>query len=133
MVVEGLRNLQLGELFARLRDSIVVVAKNITKLTERNREVSLVDIVELRNHIKERLKDNEDIADNTKLLNLIELFKENKNAMELLKIDLDEWLDFLDAIKYNLDRGGRGLDRGMGQELQKIKTEITALQRNLRR
>lgn len=133
MVIEGLRKLQLGELFARLRDSIIAAAKNMEKLTERNREVSLVDIVELRNHIKERLQRNEEIAENTKLLRLIELFKEDKNALELLKIDLDEWLDFLDAIKYNLDSEGKSLDKAEVKELQKIKTEIASLQTVLRK
>jgi hypothetical protein len=133
VVIEGLKKLSLGELFARLHDSIIAVARNIGKLTERNREISLVDIVELRNHIKERLKRNEELAENEKLLNLIELFKEDKNAIELIKIDLDEWMDFLEAIKYNIEQSGQTLNKKETQELQQIKREITALQGVLRK
>ena len=133
MVMETLKRLSLGELVTKLHESIVSVAKSIAKLSERNREISLSDIVELRNHIKERLQLNEETVENQKLLKLIELFKEDKNALELVKIDLEEWVDFLEAIKFHLEERGEGLDKEEAKELNKLKKDITSLQNVLRR
>ena len=132
MVVEGLKKLSLSDLFSRLHDSIVSLAKNIGNLTERNRQMSLVDIIELRNHIKSKIEAKQDSVENEKIMRLIELFKDDKNALELVKADLDEWLLFLEAIKFHLEHT-KDLGEEEGKELQKIKKEITQLQIVLRK
>lgn len=132
MVIEGLKKLSLNELFTRLHESVSNLAKNIGQITDRNREMSLVDIIELRNHIKRKLDAKQEVAENEKVLKLIELFKENKNAMELIKTDMEEWLAFLEAIKFHLEHV-KDLGEDESKELQKIKKEITQLQVVLRK
>ena len=133
MVMESLRKLSLNELLTRLHDAIATVAKSIGKLTEKNREVSLVDIIELRGHIKERLASGENTVENAKLLKLIELFKEDKNALELIKIDLEEWMEFLEAIREHLETRGGDLTAKEERELAQIKRDLTKVQDILRK
>ncbi len=133
MVLEELRKLTVNELISRLHSAITSVAQNITKITEKNREITLVDIIELRNGIKQKLDKGEETAENTKLLKLITLFKEDKNALELLKIDLNEWIEFLDAVKEHVGKGEDTLSKEELKEIDKLKTDITKIQNFLRK
>ena len=132
MVIEGLKKLSLNELFSRLHDSITALAKNVGSLTEKNRQMSLIDIIELRNHIRSKIEAHQDTIENEKILRLVELFKEDKNALELVKTDLAEWLSFLEAIKFHLEHT-KDLGEEEGRELDRIKKEITQLQTVLRK
>ena len=136
MVIEGLKKLSLNELLSRLHESISGFSRNISKLTERNRELTLVDIIELRNHVKKKLEAHEESAENGRLLKLIELFKDDKNALELARIDVDEWIDFLDAIKFHLEQSKGSLSKEEVEEIkdiEKLREDITKLQVILRR
>jgi benzoyl-CoA reductase/2-hydroxyglutaryl-CoA dehydratase subunit BcrC/BadD/HgdB len=57
----------------------------------------------LREHISERLKRNEDIEDNKKMIQILDLFKKNSLIMELAKEDVEKWLAFFDAIEQKLE------------------------------
>lgn len=136
MVIEGLKKLSVNELLSRLHESISGFSRNVSKLTEKNREITLVDIIELRNRIKKKLESQTEIAENEKLLKLVELFKEDKNALELARINLDEWIDFLDAIKFHLEQNKSELSGEEKKELkdiEKLKQDITKLQAILRK
>ncbi len=133
VAIEGLRNLSLNELFTRLHNAISNLSKGIGELSKKNREMSLVDVIELRNHIKKRLEAKEDTLENEKLLKIVELFKEDKNAIELVKIDLDEWLEFLEAMKAHIEKNIGGAEKDEIAELAKMKKEITNLQNVLRK
>lgn len=136
MVIEGLKKLSLNELLSRLHESISGFSRNISKLTEKNRELTLVDIIEMRNHVKKKLESGDEIAENQRLMKLIGLFKEDKNALELARIDVDEWVDFLDAIKFHLEQDRGALSSEERKELkdvEKLKADITKLQAMLRK
>lgn len=135
-VTEGLKKLSLNELISRLHASIKSFGSNIDRLTQKNRELTLVDIIELRNHVRKKLESQTETAENKRLLKLIGLFKEDKNALELARIDLDEWLDFLDAIKEHLEQNAKTLGAEEKKELmdiEKLKSDITKLQVILRK
>ena len=136
MPLESLKKLSLNELITRLHESIGSFSRNISKLTERNRELTLVDIIELRNHVKKKLEAHEESAENERLLKLIELFKDDKNALELARIDVDEWIDFLDAIKFHLEQSKGALSKEEQEEIrdiEKLREDITRLQAVLRK
>jgi len=135
MVIENLKKLSLNDLLSRLHESISSFSRNINKLTEKNRELTLVDIIELRNHTKRKLEAHEDTLENKMILKLIELFKEDKNALELARIDVDEWIDFLDAIKAHLEESKGELSAEERKELkdvEKLRQDITKLQSLMR-
>lgn len=132
-MLESLKNLSINDLMGRLHRSISAASENVGRLTEKNREIPLAEIIELRNHIRHRLGEGEERLENQKLLKLVELFKEDKNALELIKIDLDEWVEFLDALKENLDRGLGSLSKDEVKEIDKLRSDITRIQAMLRK
>ncbi len=136
MALESLKKLSLNELLSRLHESISGFSRDIGRLTDRNRELTLVDIIELRNHVKRKLEAHEEGAENEKLLKLIGLFKDDKNALELARMDVEEWIDFLDAIKFHLEQRRGALSAEEKEELkdmEKLRADITKLQAVLRR
>ncbi|MCL5430287.1 MAG: hypothetical protein M1504_02305 [Candidatus Marsarchaeota archaeon] len=131
-MTDGIKKLSLGELVSRLYNSIKSLSGDIGKLVGRNREMSLVELAELRKQIKERLDKGIERTENERLIKLIDLFREDKNAIELIKIEMDEWLSFLDAMKDHLDDVRKGATDEELKEIGKMKSDITRLQNILR-
>jgi len=94
--------LGLGSLFARLRAALITFARSLDEIIDENKKISMDDINELRKHIQHKLENNEDIEDNKKLRELLELFATDKAVFELMRKDASSWISMLDSIIANL-------------------------------
>lgn len=132
-MLESLKSFTLNELFDRLHRSIKAFVGSMSKINEMNSTISENDIAQLREHIKQRLTKNEDTDDNGKMLKLIDLFSTDKAVMELIKSDAEEWVEFLDAMKENLDKTSEGATKTELIEINKIKKDIDQLKFTIRK
>jgi predicted ribosome quality control (RQC) complex YloA/Tae2 family protein len=126
MVLEQLKKLSLNELIGMLQDRIASFSRGIDKLIDKNREFNTNEIDQLRDHIKSRLQSSSERAENEKLLKLVNLFSDDKKALELIRKDVDEWLEFLDAIDEHIGADSKSL------ESEKLRHDITKLRNELR-
>lgn len=132
-MLENLDKLSIGTLFGKLHNSIKSALKDISSSVEANNKINMYDIRELRNHINSRLSKNEDIEDNKKLMALLNLFVEDKAAMELLNEDTEEWLDLLTNIEKSLARKSGELTVEERKELEEISGMITNIKTVIRK
>ena len=132
MALNTLKKLSLNELITSLHDLISSFSRGLGKIIQRNGELQNKDLDELREHIRARLDAGEEKADNEKLLKLIDLLKDDKNAFDLMSKDVSEWLEFLDAIEEHVGEGVMGLGVGEQKKLQELKEGLFELKEMLR-
>ena len=125
--------LSLNELVTVLHNLVMSFSRGIEKLIQNNDELSVDEIDQLRDHIKGRLAKGEESVENEKLLKLINLFKNDKRAFELMQKDVDEWLRFLDAIKDHVSKNPKGIDTETKEEFNKLREDILHLHNSLRK
>ncbi|HUC38528.1 MAG TPA: hypothetical protein VL944_00150 [Candidatus Acidoferrum sp.] len=130
-----IKELTIGDLLARLHSAIVEFVGTVGSIVKQDREVSMGDIRELRNDIKERLQRNEKIDENKKLLKVLDLFTSDSAVLELVKEDAEEWLSFIDHIEKSMEQKGayKDLTSDERAELERIKkttSDIKALIRS---
>mgnify|MGYP001626160699 CR=1 FL=1 len=114
-----LRSLSLGGLFAKLRDALISLTRDLDKfIDESSKVISKDDIEELRNHIQERLNRNEEIDDNKKLKELLDLFATDQAVIEWIREDADSWIAMLDSIIENLSKRKEPLTDEERKELE---------------
>ncbi len=123
-ITEGVRNLRLGELIAKLHTSITEFSKNTSKMVELNESMHTEKINELRDAITKRLSKNENIEENQALLKTLDLFLTDKAFIRLIKEDSEEWLSFLDAIEEGLVKVDHNLT---GEDKQEIDSVLRKL------
>jgi len=123
--------LGLGSLFARLRAALITFTRSLDELIDENKRISTDDINELRKHIQHKLENNEDIEDNKKLRELLELFATNKAVFEVMRKDASSWISLLDSIIANLSSKKELTDeeRKELEELIGIANQLSALLR----
>lgn len=114
-------DLSLNDLILKLHKAIAEVVETIDMLITHNKAISHDEINELRTVIKKRINNGEDIKDNEKILNLLELFSSNKSILELIGEDVDEWMNFIDLIENNLNSKKPNLSIEEQLSLEKIK------------
>jgi len=119
--------LTLGSLFTMLRSALVTFTRNLDDLIEENKKISLNDINELRKHIQQKLENNEDIDDNKKLRELLELFATDKAVLKVIKDDVNSWISMFDAIIANLSKKQNLTDEDREElsELIRMTTQLT--------
>ncbi|MCL4380688.1 MAG: hypothetical protein M1331_02985 [Candidatus Marsarchaeota archaeon] len=125
-----LSKLSVNELLSKLHEAIKEFAETIDSLIEHNKSVNYKEINELRNMIKKRIEKGENIDDNTKILKILELFSANKSVMELVREDVDEWLEFIDAIEEGIKNSRlnlKGQDEMDFKKIQMMNAELRTL------
>lgn len=127
MTLEQLRKLSLNELVGLLGEQIASFSRGIDKLIDKNKEFNTNDIDQLRDHIKNRLESGTERAENEKLLKLVNLFSDDKKALSLIREDVDEWLEFLDAIDEHVGVDSKSIDT------EKLREDLTKLRIELRK
>ncbi len=132
MALNTLKKLSLNELITSLHDLISSFSRGLGKIIQKNEELQTKDLDELREHIQARLNAGEEKVDNEKLLKLIDLLKDDKNAFDLMSKDVSEWLEFLDAIEEHIGEGVMGLGAGEQEKLQELKENLFELKEMLR-
>ncbi len=98
-----LKSFSLFQLIEKLHNAVAELIEAMDTAIAHNREIRSDEINALREHISERLKRNEDIEDNKKMIQILDLFKKNSLIMELAKEDVEKWLAFFDAIEQKLE------------------------------
>ncbi len=124
MVLEQLKMLSLNELIGMLSDQIASFSRGIDRLIEKNKALGANDLDELRDHITARLKSGTERAENERLLKLVDLFSADKKAIDLIRKDVDEWLDFLDAIDQHIGESGSVETEKLRKDLTKLRDEF---------
>ncbi len=119
--MEGIKLMSLGEVLSKLSDAIKSFVKDVRDLSEDNESVSLTEIRELRNFAREKIDEGVDPLENTRIINLLNVFVEDKNFIELTKEDADEWLEFLEAIEAGIRKGDISLTEKEEKELKDIE------------
>ncbi len=120
MAEQGFKSLTVSALIGKLHSAILSVTKATKEITEKNDELSVYDIRELRDHITNRLKSKENIEDNEKLLLLLNMFATNKEVLELIRDETEDWARLLQAIEESLIRKQEGLTPEERSELEGI-------------
>ncbi len=133
MPLESLKKLSLNELVTLLHNSLSNLSKNIEGIVKANRQLGDSDISDLRDHITARLQAHDNLFDNSRMLKVLELFSEDKKALEVMKGDIDEWITFLDAIRYNITQMEKDAGIVELKELDEIKAKIDILKESLRK
>ena len=131
-MIDGIRNLSLGELLSKLHSAILDFVETIDETIEHDRGVSASDIRQLRDHIASKIEKKEDVADNQKLLKVLDLFATNSAVIELVREDAEDWLRFLDSIEKGIEQKG-GTTELKKEEIKEINDirELTSQIREL--
>ncbi len=116
-----LSSLSLGSLFGKLREALVSFTRDIDKYIEdTSKVISKEDIDALRRHIQEKLDRNEEIEDNKKLKDLLDLFLKDREVISVMRKDADAWVSMLDSIIDNLSKKAEPLTETEKQELKEL-------------
>jgi superfamily I DNA/RNA helicase len=122
--MEGIKLSSLNEVLGKLSSAIRSFVKDISDLSEENKNVSLTEIRELRNFAKDKIDEGKDPVENARIINLLNVFVEDKNFIELTKEDAEEWVSFLETIESSISKGDIKLNSKEEKELKDIK-ELT--------
>ncbi|MDE1873602.1 MAG: hypothetical protein KGI04_00575 [Candidatus Micrarchaeota archaeon] len=130
---EAFAKLSLGTLLEKLHGSLKTFANQVEGVVEQNKSMSLEEIGELREHVQRRLSSNEEVEDNKKILNLLELFSTDKAVLEVIRKNSGEWLRLLDAIEGNLVAKGGSLTEEEKAEILDIRELTEEVRASLKR
>ena len=132
-LIDGIKNATLSNLFGSLHEAMLSFVKSLDSLISENKDLTLDDIKMLREHIKERLKGDEEITDKQKLLKLLDLFSTDRAVVELMKDEAEEWLEMLEAIEGNIANQDGEMTAQEKEEIEKIHKLTVEIKAVLRR
>ena len=129
---EELSKISLSRLFSILTDSMTRMVEGLKGLVKRNEIVDDSTVRELREHIKNRLAIGEERVDNQNILKLLDLFSENKEVIEFIKEESEEWLELVEAIEKHIESGDRTLSEKEQEEVRELKELTDKIKHTLR-
>ncbi len=129
---EELSKISLSRLFSILTDSMTRMVEGLKGLVKRNENVDDNTVRELREHIKNRLAIGEEKVDNQNILKLLDLFSENKEVIEFIKEEAEEWLDLVEAIEKHIESGDKVLSEKEQEEVKELKELTDKIKHTLR-
>ena len=129
---EELSKISLSRLFGILTDSMTRMVEGLKGLVKRNEIVDGNTVRELREHIKNRLAIGEEKVDNQNILKLLDLFSENKEVIEFIKEEAEEWLDLVEAIEKHIESGDKVLSEKEQEEVKELKELTDKIKHTLR-
>ncbi|MGC9129917.1 MAG: hypothetical protein ACP5GB_03530 [Candidatus Micrarchaeia archaeon] len=129
-----LKPLTLGSLFAKLRDSLVQLTRDLDRyINNAEKIMSIEEINKLRDHIQEKLNRNEEIEDNKKLKELLDLFVNDQEVINFIRKDAASWIAMLDSIIDNLSKRKEPLSEEERMELEELVGMANQIKNLLRR
>ncbi|MEM0201460.1 MAG: hypothetical protein QXD23_03580 [Candidatus Micrarchaeaceae archaeon] len=129
----SIKNLSLSELIKKLYDSIKTFSSNMEKITEMNKKVSHSDIIELKEHVINKLNKGEEVEDNKKLIDLLNILSKDQSIIQIIKDEADEWINLLNAIEKNIKSGDRELTETEQKEIKQIESMTISMKEFLRK
>ncbi len=122
--------MSVNELISRLHDAIESFLTGIEDIIDLNSKSGGKDeISTLKAHLTEKLKRGEEVTDNKKLIDLLNLLSKDQTVLAIIKEDAEEWAEMLDAIQGQISSRKPITDeeRRDIQKITKMATEITSL------
>ena len=129
---EELSKISLGRLFSILTDSMTRMVEGLKGLINKNETVDDNTVREIREHIKGRLAAGEERVDNQNILKLLDLFSENKEVIEFIKEEAEEWLELVEAIEKHIESGDKELSEKEQEEVMELKELMDKIKHTLR-
>ena len=129
---EELSKISLGRLFSILTDSMTRMVEGLKGLMNKNETVDDNTVREIREHIKNRLAAGEERVDNQNILKLLDLFSENKEVIEFIKEEAEEWLELVEAIEKHIESGDKELSEKEQEEVMELKELMDKIKHTLR-
>ena len=129
---EELSKISLGRLFSILTDSMTRMVEGLKGLINKNETVDDNTVREIREHIKNRLAAGEERVDNQNILKLLDLFSENKEVIEFIKEEAEEWLELVEAIEKHIESGDKELSEKEQEEVMELKELMDKIKHTLR-
>ncbi|MDE1873893.1 MAG: hypothetical protein KGI04_02115 [Candidatus Micrarchaeota archaeon] len=111
-------------LLKTLHQMLEEFAKSITSAVETNKQVSVEDILEMREKLKKQLSGKAGSPQTQNLVKMLNLLSSDQTILELVSNDAEEWLELVDIIEDHLKTREPLNDQEM-KELKTIK-ELSA-------
>ena len=122
--------MSVNDLISRLHDAIESFLTGIEDIIDLNSKSGSKDeISTLKAHLTEKLKRGEEVTDNKKLIDLLNLLSKDQTVLAIIKEDAEEWAEMLDAIQSQISSRKPITDEER-KDIQKITamaTEISSL------
>ena len=122
--------MSVNELISRLHDAIESFLTGIEDIIDLNlKSGGKEEISTLKAHLTEKLKRGEEVTDNKKLIDLLNLLSKDQTVLAIIKEDAEEWAEMLDAIQGQIS-SRKPITEEERRDIQKITamaTEITSL------
>ncbi len=121
----------LNDLIGNFADMIKSFLTGMENVIDINRRPNNNEIAQLRSHIIERMNRGEEITDNKLILQLLDLLSKDQMVLQIVKEDVEEWVDMLEAIDDQISNQ-KPNTKEEKEEIQKISiltAEIKALVR----
>lgn len=122
--------MSVNEIISRLHDAIESFLAGIEDIIELNsKSAGKEEISTLKAHLTEKLKRGEEVTDNKKLIDLLNLLSKDQTVLAIIKEDAEEWAEMLDAIQDQISSKKPITDeeRRDIQKITKMASEITSL------
>ncbi len=133
MALESLKKLSLNELLSMFHASVKKHISNLEGLSEQNKAVSLSDVLEIKDHIRRRITEGQNTVENQKILQIVDLFNNDRSAIAMMRASADEWLEFLDVIQDHIAKDAASKSATELKEISKIQAGIAKLKNELRK
>lgn len=135
MPVIDLHKLTFKELFRELSVAIREFSSTINRIIERHeQEANTQHVKEIMDHIRSRVStDKREEGENAEIARLLNQLLIDKEILSLVKIEGDDWLEFLEAIEKRLevDKGLVGKDELKAYEdIKELSSEIKMIVRS---
>jgi hypothetical protein len=118
--MENIGRLSLNDLIKRLHESVASFVAGMENVVSMNKQQPTEEISEIRTHILDRLQKGEEITDNRKVINLLDLLSKDQAVLELVKEDAKDWLEIIETIEVHMS-SKMPMSPAEMQELRKIK------------
>ena len=122
--------MSVNEIISRLHDAIESFLAGIEDIIELNsKSAGKEEISTLKAHLTEKLKRGEEVTDNKKLIDLLNLLSKDQTVLAIIQEDAEEWAELLDASQDQISSKKPITDeeRRDIQKITKMASEITSL------
>ena len=93
----------VNEIIKKLYNSVKSFVKGMESVVGINDKYNKDEIDELKTHLTEKLNRGEEVTDNSKLIDLLEILSKDQTVMHIIKDDAEEWLEMLEAIESSIN------------------------------
>ncbi len=131
-MLDDIKNLSFNDLLSKLYRAVIDFVETVDEAIEADKQITLDEIKQLRSTLINRINERRDVAENEKLLKVLNLFATNAAVLELVRDDADEWLKFIDTIEKRINKD-KDVSPEVRDEMEEIKRLTTQIKDTLRR